>query len=39
MEIKEPEDIFNLPKFKELLFWNRIWIRLKVAFFITIRQF
>lgn len=39
MEIKDPEDIFNLPEFKKLPFWNRVWIRLKVAFFTTISQF
>jgi hypothetical protein len=36
MEIKEPEDIFELEEFKKLPFWRRVWIRLKVAFFISI---
>lgn len=39
MEIKEPEDIFELEEFKKLSFWRRVWIRLKIAFFITLTQF
>lgn len=39
MKIEEPEDIFELPEFKELPFWSRVWIRLKIAFFITLSQF
>lgn len=39
MEIKELEDIFKLDEFKKLPFWRRVWIRLKVAFFITISMY
>jgi len=39
MEIKEPEDIFELEEFKKLPFLKRVWIRLKVAFFITISMY
>jgi len=31
-----PEDMFNDPKFKELKWYRRFWIRLVVAFFQTI---
>ena len=30
--MKELEDIFNTDEFKSLPFWNRVWIRIKVAF-------
>jgi len=35
-KIKEPEDIFLTEEFKSLPFLKRVWIRLKVAFFVTI---
>jgi|OM-RGC.v1.039642319 hypothetical protein len=34
--MKELEDIFNTDEFKSLPFWNRVWIRFKVAFVQTI---
>jgi len=34
--MKELEDIFNTDEFKSLSFWNRVWIRFKVAFVQTI---
>jgi len=34
--MKELEDIFNTNEFKSLPFWNRVWIRIKVAFIQTI---
>lgn len=35
-EINELEDIFNLEEFKSLTRWQKIWIRIKVAFIQTI---
>jgi len=33
VEIKELEDIFKTEEFKTLPWKNRLWIRIKVAFF------
>jgi len=38
IELKEPEDLFQLEIFKSLPLMRRIWIRLKVAFILTIRS-
>jgi len=35
-EISELEDIFKLEEFKSLSKWQRIWIRVKIAFIQTI---
>jgi hypothetical protein len=34
--MKEIEDIYNTHEFKELPWKNRVWFRIKVAFFATI---
>lgn len=38
-DIKEVEDIFLTDEFKSLPWQKRLWLRLKVAFFVTITMF
>lgn len=35
-EFKEPEDIFLTEEFKALSLWKRLYLRLKVAFWVTL---
>jgi len=34
--MEELEDIFRTKEFKYLPFWNRVWIRVKIAFIQTL---
>jgi len=34
--MEELEDIFRTKEFKSLPFWNRVWIRVKIAFIQTL---
>lgn len=36
--MNEPEDFFNTEEFKSLTWSKRLWIRIKVAFIVTINM-
>jgi hypothetical protein len=34
--MKDPEDVFTTAEFKNLPIWRRLWIRVVIAFYMTI---
>ncbi len=37
--MKQIEDYYNTPEFKNLKLLERIWLRIKISFFLTITNF